>query len=81
MHSLQGRPIARKAQCAGGIGYWKKQRPLCNIGDKGSRFALPEREQTFNMYRLHEGTENCECIMSNDTVVRTTQIWGFNGTR
>lgn len=73
MRSLMGRPIARKAQCAEGRGCWKKRRPLCNAGDKGSRFALPERGQTSNAYRLHEETGNCECITFNDTTVRTIQ--------
>ncbi|GFI17457.1 hypothetical protein IMSAGC009_02628 [Lachnospiraceae bacterium] len=73
MHSLMGRPIARKVQRAEGRGCWKKRRPLCNAEDKGSRFALPEREQTSNTYRLHEETGNCECITFNDAAVRTIQ--------
>ena len=51
----------------------KKRRPLCNAGDRGSRFAPSERRQTSNSYQLHEGTGNCECIKFNDTMVRTIQ--------
>ena len=63
MRSLMGRPIARKVQRAEGRGCWKKRRPLCNAGDKGSRFALPEREQTSNAHQLL-GTANVSRSMT-----------------
>ena len=68
-----GRLIVRKVQCTEGRGRWKKRRSLCNVENKGSRFALSERRQTSNAYQLHEGTGNCECITFNDTIVRTIQ--------
>lgn len=54
---------------------------LCNAENKGSRFALSEREQTSSAYQLHEGIGNCECIRFNYTIVRTIQTWNLTGTR
>ncbi len=43
-----GRAVARPTDGTAGKGCWKKRRLCCNGMDSGSRFAAPEKEQTFN---------------------------------